>query len=77
MSYDFDLNATRLLGSVEKLNEPTMLYPMEIRCAWCNTHMRWGACVKPDKISHGICPECRKEVNQEIEEFVNNKKLEV
>lgn len=43
------------------------LYPMEIRCAWCNTHMTWGACQTPGQISHGICPECKKIAMEEIE----------
>jgi len=43
-----------------------LLCPMEIRCAWCDSHMTWGACQTPGKISHGICPECKKVVMAEI-----------
>lgn len=44
-------------------------YPMEVRCAWCDTHMCWKSCHKPDKISHGICESCKKEIIKEIKEI--------
>lgn len=42
------------------------LYPMEVRCAWCDTHMYYRSCHAPFNISHGICDECKKGVVEEI-----------
>lgn len=53
------------------------MYPMEIRCAWCDTHMTWGACQKPGQISHGICVECKKQALDEIEQICSEKEVEI
>jgi len=45
------------------------LYPMEVICAWCGCHMKWGACHLPEKVSHGICDHCKQMVYDEIEEI--------
>lgn len=58
------------------MESKTLMYPMEIRCAWCDTHMTWGACRKPGQISHGICVECKKDVMKEINEIYPQKEVE-
>ena len=42
----------------DKFPEHTKDYPMKVICAWCNKHLAWSRCHKPNQISHGICPEC-------------------
>ncbi|MBA7610717.1 hypothetical protein ES703_17929 [subsurface metagenome] len=38
------------------------LYPMEVKCAWCDCHLYWDSCYLPGIISHGICEPCAKKV---------------
>ena len=34
-------------------------------CAWCQRTIRDGELVDGNKVSHGICPKCKKEVLKE------------
>jgi hypothetical protein len=49
------------------------LYPMEIVCAWCGCHLRWGSCFLPGKVSHGICDYCKIQALEEIEQIYSEK----
>lgn len=57
------------------MENKTYLYPMEVRCAWCKVHMHWKSCHLPGKISHGICPDCKKGVMAEIKSITISPKI--
>lgn len=57
------------------MGDKLYLYPMEIRCAWCNSHMTWGACKTKGQISHGICKECKKQALEEIDQLCSEKEV--
>jgi len=43
---------------LRKLEESRQI---ETVCAWCQTHMSGPVGAAPERVSHGICPECLKE----------------
>ncbi len=42
-----------------------------VYCAWCKAHISGPQTSDQDKVSHGICKECRK---KQLEEVKNLKK---
>jgi len=53
---------------VNKLPEHTKDFPMKVICAWCDDHLYWSRCHLPNKVSHGICPDCaRKQYEEQLE----------
>ena len=41
----------------------TVLKASEIEtvCAWCSTHLSGPVGARPERVSHGICPQCLEE----------------
>ena len=39
---------------------------MKVQCAWCSKVIEEGN--KDDQTSHGICPDCFKEIMKEVDE---------
>ena len=48
-----------------------MSYIMEIKCAWCGLDMGTKPCNEElqNKVSHGICPTCQKNLEEELKEL--------
>ena len=42
---------------------------MSVYCGWCGKHLSGPQTDDPDKVSHGICKDCRKAQDAEIEEL--------
>ncbi len=40
-----------------------------IMCAWCGKHLSGPRTADQDKVSHGICKDCRKAQDAEIEKL--------
>jgi hypothetical protein len=43
---------------------------MEIICAWCTKHLGWTS---GEGVTHGICPDCLKKQDRELEEMKRKK----
>lgn len=51
------------------MNKNTLMYPMEVRCAWCDRYMHTSKCHLPGKVSHGICEPCNTDLMAEVERY--------
>lgn len=42
---------------------------MKITCSWCKRDMGYKAPIDDNSVSHGMCPECLKRQQAEVEEY--------
>ena len=67
MAYNITIESPeeKIGGTPEEKNEKVPAY--QLICAWCGKLIeeKEGSLGRGEKISHGICPECRKEQSPE------------
>ena len=48
---------------------------MKIVCAWCKKKMGEKPPLKDKRVTHGMCTDCAKKANEEIDEWMKRKEL--
>ena len=50
------------------INKP-IIYDMRVECAWCGKYLNTIKCVRPGRVSHGICEDCKEQLLAESAEY--------